>query len=84
VLGEAPLALLREDDRAVDDDVELALLAGSDAGLDPVPFVQLGCETRSPSVVAASDGAEEDLDALHGESLVRGRRAPRTGCTPCG
>ena len=62
MLREPPLVLLREDDAAVGDDVELAVLAllvlGFEAGLP-----QLGRETRGPSVVAASDGAVEDLDA---------------------
>jgi hypothetical protein len=54
---------LREDELPVRDHVELALLALVGDGVEPVR-VQLGRETRSPLVVAASDGAVVDLD-LH-------------------
>jgi hypothetical protein len=56
--------LLREDERAVCDDVVLTLLPGDDFGFVP-GFVQLGRETRGPFVIAASDGAEEDFDVRH-------------------
>jgi Tol biopolymer transport system component len=54
--------LLREHDLAVAYDVELALRTLSDARVEALA-VQLGRETRGPFVVAASDGAIEDLDA---------------------
>ena len=63
-LGEATLALLREDHAAVGDDVELALRAGDDLGHVLGLGVELGRETRGPSVVPRSDGAVVDLD-LH-------------------
>jgi hypothetical protein len=53
--------LLGEDRLSVRDDVVLRLLALARRGLDPV-LLQLGRETRGPSVVAPSDGAVEDLD----------------------
>jgi hypothetical protein len=58
------LLLLREDELAVPQDVELAVAPLGDGRSDAVRF-QLGGETRRPFVVAASDGAIEDLDA-HG------------------
>ena len=61
LLGEAPDALLREDELAVCDHVVLALRALDGARFDPV-LVQDGRETRGPAVVAASDGAVVDLD----------------------
>ena len=64
-LGPAALALLREDQLAVRDNVELALRAGDDFGFVRRSPVQLGRETRSPFVIAVSDGAVEDLDARH-------------------
>jgi hypothetical protein len=64
------LLLLREHDLAVADDVELALAAGPDRCVVSL-LVQLGRETRGPSVVAASDRAIQDLDAHAGS--VRGR-----------
>jgi hypothetical protein len=63
IVGEALLLLLREDRHAVGEHVELALLAGEVGGLESV-LPELGRETRGPSVVAASDGAVQDLD-LH-------------------
>jgi hypothetical protein len=56
------LALLGEDELAVGEDVELRLRAFADRGLESLS-VQLGRETRGPSVVPASDGAVENLDA---------------------
>jgi len=53
--------LLGEDELALGDDVELALLALDRPRVEAV-LVQLGRETRGPFVVAASDGAVEDLD----------------------
>jgi hypothetical protein len=46
-LGEAAVALLREDQCVVGEDVELALLAGGDCGGVPA-LDQLGRETRGP------------------------------------
>jgi len=57
--------VLGEHERAVAHDVELAVRAGADGGLETFS-VQLGRETRGPAVVAASDRAIEDLDA-HGK-----------------
>jgi hypothetical protein len=68
LLGEAALRLLREEEVAVGDDVELALRALDDARVDP-GGLQRGRETRGPAVVAPSDRAVEDLDA-HVESLL--------------
>jgi hypothetical protein len=62
-------ALLREDERAVAEDVELPRLAAPDRCVEPL-VVQLGRETRGPAVVAASDGAIQDLDA-HRRSVHR-------------
>jgi hypothetical protein len=61
LLREAALALLREDEPAVGEHVELVPLPGDDRGADAV-LRQDGRETRSPSVVAPSDGAVVDLD----------------------
>jgi len=63
-LGEAPVALLREDELVVDQHVELALRAGGHLG-GVRRAVQLGYETRSPFVIAASDGAVKDSDVGH-------------------
>jgi arabinogalactan endo-1,4-beta-galactosidase len=56
------LALLREEELAVGEDVELRLRALPDRGVE-TPVVQLGRETRGPPVVPASDGAVENFDA---------------------
>jgi hypothetical protein len=63
VLGKPPLALLREDELTVDQDVELRLLAGDDLGVGRRARVDLGRETRGPAVIPVSDGAVVDLDA---------------------
>jgi hypothetical protein len=63
-LRPAVLPLLGKDERVVDEDVELALLARSDLSRVPGRF-DLGCETRSPFVVPASDGAVEDPSVCH-------------------
>jgi len=68
LLGEAALRLLREHEVTVRDDVELALRALDDAGVDSA-VLQRGRETRGPAVVAPSDWAVEDLDA-HVQSLL--------------
>jgi len=56
------LALLREEELAVGEDVELRLRALPNRGVE-TPVVQLGRETRGPPVVPASDGAVENFDA---------------------
>ena len=53
--GIASFGLLREDERAVGDDVELGLLAGDRLGVVAVRL-QLRREAHGPRVVAASDG----------------------------
>jgi catechol 2,3-dioxygenase-like lactoylglutathione lyase family enzyme len=75
-LGEAARLLLREDERIVGDDVELAL--GPFDGFRPVPAsVELGRETRGPAVVAASDGAVEDANGRHAATLARAQARAR-------
>ena len=64
VLREAAFLLFRKDQLAVGDDVELTLPARYCVGVMSRALVQLGRETRSPAVIAVSDGAVEDLD-LH-------------------
>ncbi len=54
--------LLGEDEGAVAQDVELAGASCSDGGVESV-LRELGRETRGPAVVAASDGAIQNLDA---------------------
>ena len=77
MLGEATYLLLREDELAVEQDVELALLTLLDLGLVLGLGVQLGRETRSPRVVAVSDGAVLDEDARHEKQTYRERLALR-------
>jgi hypothetical protein len=69
-LGKAPFLLLREDHRVVAQDVVLAVLARLGGGLVVGGGVDLGCETRSPVVVAASDGAVENANRAHRGSIV--------------
>ncbi len=69
-LGKAALLLLRENDLAVDDDVELALGALLGDGLVLSLVVQLGRETRGPFVITVSDGAVEDADPRHAHTLA--------------
>jgi len=71
VLREAALALLREHELAVPEDVELAVLALERLHVEAESVDQLGRETRSPSVVAVSDGAVVDLDAHGGKCTAR-------------
>jgi RNA polymerase sigma factor (sigma-70 family) len=73
LVRESVLPLLREDERAVAHDVELALRALADRRVEALG-IQLGRETRGPPVVAASDRAVEDLDA-HGASVADGSAA---------
>jgi hypothetical protein len=61
--------LLREQDAAVGDHVELILDALDRFGVVLRPLVDLGRETRSPAVVAASDGAVVNPDLSHARSL---------------
>src|SRR4029078_3089934 len=71
-LRKAALALLGENDLAVGDDVELALLSRNRLGLVGRLLLQLGRETRGPFVIAVSDGAVKDLD-LHTTEPTDGR-----------
>lgn len=75
VLGKATALVLGEDELAVAQHVELALAARDVLRLDPVR-VQLGCETRSPLVIARSGGAVVDLDR-HAASLPVGAAAKK-------
>src|ERR1051326_6903801 len=74
------LLLLREDRRAVADELETAPSA-----LAPRRRVahapQRGRETRGPSVVTASDGAVENLDGHRGR-VADGRRPAQTEGAP--
>jgi pimeloyl-ACP methyl ester carboxylesterase len=70
VLGESALALLREDQLPVGDDVVLTLVPGDGLRLVRSALVQRGRETRSPAVITVSDGAVEDLD-LHANEPTR-------------
>ena len=78
MLGEPALALLREDQLSVGDDVVLTLLPGDGLRFVRSALVQLGRETRSPAVIAVSDGAVEDLD-LHAYEPTRAFGWPRVG-----
>ena len=62
MLGEAVLALLRKDHGAVGDDVELRPLSFDRGGVVSL-LLELRSEAHGPLVVAASDGAVENLDA---------------------
>jgi hypothetical protein len=70
LLREAALLLLREDDLAVGEDVELPASASGDLGGDAEFPIELGRETRGTCVVAASGRAVENLDG-HAGTLVR-------------
>ena len=65
------LALLREDEFAVGDDVELRTLSFDRGGLVSV-LLELRREAHGPLVVAASDGAVEDLDPGHFAETLHG------------
>ena len=69
MLRESTLLLLGEDQLTVGKHVVLALAALFDLGFVLRLGVQLGRETRSPCVVAVSDGAVLDQDLGHGENL---------------
>jgi hypothetical protein len=62
VLGKSSFSLLREQEAAVGEHVELAFGALDRASVVFRPLLDLGRETRGPSVVACSDGAVVDLD----------------------
>jgi hypothetical protein len=62
VLGKAAFLLLRENEPTVGDHVVLALRSFERLGVEAL-LRQLSRETRGSYVVAASDGAVEDLDA---------------------
>jgi hypothetical protein len=69
VLGEAALALLREQEPVVREHIELARLALGGGRLVLRALVDLGRETRGPAVIAVSDGAVKDADVGHDASL---------------
>ncbi len=80
MLGETARFLLREEDLAIDDDVELTLASGLVLGFVLRLLVQLGRETRGPVVVAISDRAVLDQNVRHGEKPTRrGERCDRLG-----
>jgi hypothetical protein len=64
-LREAAHGLFREEEGAVEEHVELALLALADLRAVLRLRVDLDRETRGPFVVAPSDGAVEDADVGH-------------------
>lgn len=85
LVGEAAFLLLGEDEATVGDDVELALLALGDEGVN-ARLGQLGRDTRGSYVVPASDRAVVDLDLHAGtvapasgrwRSTIRSRSSPR-------
>jgi hypothetical protein len=65
--------VLREHEVAVCQHVELSRAPCRDRRVEPL-LGELGRETRGPAVVAASDGAIEDLDTHHPQ---RGRNVGR-------
>src|SRR5262245_38758869 len=67
-LGEAILFLLREDECAVDDDVELADLPRFELAVDSICLFDCGRETRGPRLVV-SDEAVLDAD-VHLPTMV--------------
>ncbi len=71
LFGEAARFLLREDQIAVREDVELTLRSRRRLRLDSGLLGDRGRETRGPAVVAASGGAVEDSDR-HARRLVAG------------
>src|SRR5690242_16330585 len=73
VLWKAAGLMLRVDQFPVRQNVELALAPRDRLRVEPLAR-QLGRETRSPRVVAASGRAVVDLD-VHPESLARGDSA---------
>jgi hypothetical protein len=70
VLGEPARLLLGEDELAVHEHVELAVGALDRLGLVLRRLGYLGRETRSPAVIAVSDGAVVDLDSHRREPTV--------------
>ena len=82
MLGETTLALLRKDQVAVHKHVELALRTFGCLGLVLRRFVDLGRETRSPAVIAVSDGAVVDLDARHERQLNDAAELRARGARP--
>jgi hypothetical protein len=79
VLREPALLLLREDESAFGEHVVLALCALLNLSLVFRLGVQLGRETRSPRVVAVSDGAVLNEDARHEPNLPFDLRLPEGG-----
>lgn len=92
MLGEAAPRLLREDQLAVGEHVELRACSGNGVRGDVELGGDLGRETRGPLVVAASGGAVEDLDA-HGSIVAAARvvavtngivfEVEQAGCESC-
>jgi hypothetical protein len=76
VLGETALLLFGEDELPVGDHVVLALRA-LDLLRVEAALPQLSRETRGSFVIAASDGAVEDLDAhaRYRNQVDQGRRS---------
>jgi len=72
-LGPAAFCLLGEDHTSVGHDVELASQALGDRRVVSL-LTKLGCETRSPFVVSASDGAVQDADDGHEANVALVRR----------
>lgn len=72
MLREAPGLLLREDDLAVAQHVELPLGARDVSRRNPL-VVQLGRETRGPLVIARSGRAVVDLDGHAAEPTLSRR-----------
>lgn len=78
LLGEAPLLVLGEDHRAVDDHVELAGFPRLQGGIEAGLSLDGGRETRSPGFVV-SDVAVLDDDALAHAGTMAKRRAGGKG-----
>jgi hypothetical protein len=70
VLRETTFLLLREDELTVREHVVLAFRPLLDLRFVLRLCLQLGRETRSPRVVAVSDGAVLDEDARHGANAT--------------
>jgi hypothetical protein len=71
-LGKASARLLRKDDVAIANDIELTFVAPDVFGRNTVR-VQLGRETRGPLVIASSGRAVVDLDG-HGSQRTSAAR----------
>ena len=76
MLRKPAFLLLRVDELAVGEHVELPLSTLLGLGLVLRLGVQLGCETRGPGVVAVSDRAVLDQDVRHVRNLAVDLRLP--------